>query len=162
MSSHTAHLGPLVEAGRRVDGRPGSRLKRRAKALLAVTVRREPQILPGPLGSTPGGRDEGRRMRSQKLIIVAALLPAGWLACVSPAYAKAPHAFSGTVVSGTIASNTTWSVLGSPYHVTGDVLIPVARLAHLPNRVYRRLTAGLPRRRLVGRGSQAGGRHDER
>jgi hypothetical protein len=92
-------------------------------------------------------------MRSQKLIVVAALLPTGWLACVSAAYAKARHAFSGTVVSGTIASITTWSVLGSPYQVTGDVLIPVATLAHLPNRVYRRLTAGLPPPRLVGRGS---------
>jgi hypothetical protein len=50
MSSLTAHLGRLVEAGRRVDGRAGSRPKRRAKALLAVTVRNEPEIPSGPYG----------------------------------------------------------------------------------------------------------------
>jgi len=33
-----------------VDGRAGSWLKRRAKALLAVTVRREPRIPSGPYG----------------------------------------------------------------------------------------------------------------
>jgi hypothetical protein len=50
MSSRTADLGRLVGAGRRVDGRAGSRLRRRAEALLAVRVRRESQIPSGPYG----------------------------------------------------------------------------------------------------------------
>jgi hypothetical protein len=50
MSSLSAHLRPLVEAARRVDGRAGSRPKRRPKGPLAVTVRNEPQIPSGPYG----------------------------------------------------------------------------------------------------------------
>jgi len=50
MSSLTAHLRPLVEVRKRVDGRAGSRPKRRPKALPAVTMHREPQIPSGPYG----------------------------------------------------------------------------------------------------------------
>jgi hypothetical protein len=39
-----------VEDGRRMDGQVGARLKRRTRALLTVTVRREPSSLHEPCG----------------------------------------------------------------------------------------------------------------